>query len=216
MIREIVLSRAYQMSSEHRTKAFRADPENRLLWRMNRRRLDIETLRDSILAIGGQLDFTPAESVAKHLPDQATGVGDKPHKPLESLRRSGYLPVIRNDLRPEFQVFDFADPQTVSGRRNRTMVAPQALFLMNGRLLRDSAQVLAQRLWKQAGARGEKEVVRAAYSEILGRSPSAGEIRSALGYLAECGSKNSETESKAALATFCHALMCSSQFLYVD
>ena len=217
MIREIVLSRAYQMSSEHRDKAFRADPENRLLWRMNRRRLDIEALRDSILAVSGQLDLTPAESVVKELPDQATGVGDQPHKPLESVRRSVYLPVIRNDLRPEFRVFDFADPQTVSGRRNQTMVAPQTLFLMNGPLLRDSARILAKTLWKQAGLRGGNELVRAAYLEIFGRSPSADELRSANGYLAESGLDGSEPESKtAALATFCHALMCSSQFLYVD
>jgi len=127
------------------------------------------------------------------------------------------ISVIRNDLRPEFQVFDFADPQTVSGRRNRTMVAPQALFLMNGPLLRDSARILAKKLWKQAGSRGEKEWVRAAYAEVLGRSPSADEIRSALSYLAESGIENSEPESKtAALASLCHALMCSSQFLYVD
>ena len=102
MIREIVLSRTYQLSSEHREEAFRADPENRLLWRMNRRRLDVEALRDSLLAISGQLDLSPAESMVAHLPDQATGVGDKPHKPFESVRRSVYLPVIRNDLRPEF------------------------------------------------------------------------------------------------------------------
>jgi len=219
MIREIVLSRAYQMSSEHREKAFRADPENRLLWRMNRRRLDIEALRDSVLAISGQLDASPAESVVKHLPDQATGVGDKPHKPLESVRRSVYLPVIRNDLRPEFQVFDFADPQTVSGRRNMTVVAPQSLFLMNGQLVRDAARILAEKLWKQD--RDEKEFVRATYMEILGRTPSAEEIRSARGYLTdfsrEAAAKGVNEESKiAASASLCHALMCSSQFLYVD
>jgi len=217
MIREIVLSRAYQMSSEHREKAFRADPENRLLWRMNRRRLDIEALRDSVLAISGLLDASPAESVVKHLPDQATGVGDKPHKPLESVRRSVYLPVIRNDLRPEFQVFDFADPQTVSGRRNRTVVAPQSLFLMNGPLLRDAARILAEKLWKQR--RDEKEFVRATYMEILGRAPSAEEIRSARGYLTDFGAaaQGVKEESRiAASASLCHALMCSSQFLYVD
>jgi hypothetical protein len=211
MMREIVLSRAYQMSSEHREKAFRADPENRLLWRMNRRRLDIEALRDGILAISGQLDMTPAESVVAHLPDQATGVGDKPHKPLASLRRSVYLPVIRNDLRPEFQVFDFADPQTVSGRRHQTMVAPQSLFLMNGPLVGDSARILAEKLWQQTGPGDRKAFVRAAYSEILGRPPSADEIRSALGYLA-----SESSELRTGLATLCQALMCSSQFLYVD
>jgi len=196
-----VLSRAYQMSSEHREKAFAADPENRLLWRMNRRRMDVEALRDSVLAVSGRLDPSPAESVVANLPDQATGVGDKPRKPFESARRSVYLPVIRNDLRPEFPIFDFADPQTVSGRRNLTTVAPQALFLMNSKLLQESARSLAEKL----SCADEKDFVRAAYRNIFGRSPSADEVRFALEYLAE-----------AERAAVCQALMCSSQFLYVD
>ena len=221
MIREIVLSRVYQLSSEHSEEAFAADPENRLLWRMNRRRLDVESLRDSLLAISGRLDVSPTESVVADMPDQATGVGDKPRKPLESVRRSVYLPVIRNDLRPEFQIFDFADPQTVSGRRNLTIVAPQSLFLMNSKLLRDSARSLAEKLLQRVGSRDEKEIVRAVCREILGRSPSAGEMQFSVEYLAECsqeGSGDSEDQqSKAtALATVCQALMCSSPFLYVD
>src|SRR4030095_2074123 len=82
VIREIVLSRVYQLSSEYSEEAFAVDPENRLLWRMNRRRLEVEALRDSLLAGSGQLDLSPAESTVAHLPDQATGVGDKPHKPF--------------------------------------------------------------------------------------------------------------------------------------
>ena len=155
------------------------------------------------------------------MPDQATGVGDKPRKPLESVRRSVYLPVIRNDLRPEFQIFDFADPQTVSGRRNLTIVAPQSLFLMNSKLLRDSARSLAEKLLKRVGPRDEKEFVRAACREILGRSPSESEMQFSVEYLAECSTDVSgdseDQQSKAnALATLCQALMCSSQFLYVD
>src|SRR5262249_41197350 len=61
IIREIVLSRRYQLGTEVRDEAFRVDPENRLLWRMNRRRLDVESLRDGLLAISGQLDLSPAE-----------------------------------------------------------------------------------------------------------------------------------------------------------
>jgi hypothetical protein len=221
MIREIVLSRVYQLSSEHREEAFAADPENRLLWRMNRRRLDVEALRDSVLALSGRLDASATESVVADMPDQATGVGDKPRKPLESARRSVYLPVIRNDLRPEFQIFDFADPQTVSGRRNLTIVAPQSLFLMNSKLLRDSARSLAEKLLQRVGSRDEKEIVRAACREILGRPPSAGEMQFSLEYLAECSrevsSDSEDQQSKAtALATVCQALMCSSPFLYVD
>jgi mono/diheme cytochrome c family protein len=222
LIREIVLSRTYQMSAEHTDSAFRADPENRLLWRMNRRRLEVEALRDGILAISGQLDLSPAESTVAHLPDQATGVGDKPHKPLESVRRTVYLPVIRNDLRPEFSIFDFADPQTVSGRRNLTNVAPQSLFLMNSPLLRGSARKLAEKLLKQAGPADEEELVRRAYREVFARFPSAAELRFSRAYLTESASHDIEGGSEsqesriAVLGALCQALLCSSQFLYLD
>ncbi len=221
MIREIVLSRAYQLDSEHRPGAFLRDPENRLLWRMNRRRLDVEALRDSLLAISGQLDLSPAQSTVTNLPDQATGVGDKPHKPFESLRRSIYLPVIRNDLRPEFSIFDFADPQIVSGRRNQTIVAPQSLYLPNSPLLRDSARSLAETLLKRSERADGKELVREAYREILARPPSHAEQRLALEWLADGSGKDTRAStggsaSTAALAAFCQALMCSSQFLYLD
>jgi mono/diheme cytochrome c family protein len=221
MIREIVSSRAYQMSSGHSDEAFRADPENRLLWRMNRRRLDVEALRDGILAVSGRLDLSPAESTVAHLPDQATGVGDKPHKPFESVRRSVYLPVIRNDLRPEFSLFDFADPQTVSGRRNLTIGAPQSLFLMNSRLLRDSARSLAEKLLKRADPSDEEGLVRAAYREVFGRPPSAAELRFSrayfVGWEGEAAGGSEDPQARpAALVALCQALLCSSRFLYLD
>jgi hypothetical protein len=222
MIREIVLSHTYQLGAENCDGAFRVDPENRLLWRMNRRRLDVEALRDSLLALSGQLDFSPAESTVTHLPDQATGVNDKPHKPFESRRRSVYLPVIRNDLRPEFSLFDFADPQTVSGRRNQTIVAPQALFLLNSELLRDSARRLAEKLLDRAGHTDEKALVRAAFREVFGRAPSADELRFAHEYLTDWprgdagASEGRRPVGVDALAALCQALLCSSQFLYLD
>ena len=89
----------------------------------------------------------------------------------------------------------------MSGRRNLTTVAPQALFLMNSKLLQDSARSLAENL----SCADEKDFARAAYRKILGRSPSADEVRFSLAYLAE-----------ADRASLCQVLMCSSQFLYVD
>jgi hypothetical protein len=215
MIREIVLSRTYQLSATHLVHAVRADPENRLLGRMNRRRLDVESIRDSLLAISGQLDLSPAEATAGHLPDQATGVNDKPHKPLESRRRSVYLPVIRNDLRPEFTLFDFADPQTVSGRRNQTIVAPQALFLLNSELLRDSARRIATQLIDRAGRGDDKDLVCGAFREVFGRAPSTGELQFAREYLADWPRGDAGVGADA-LASLCQALLCSSQFLYLD
>ena len=134
-----MLSRTYRLSTEFNQAAAARDPENRWLWRMNRRRLQVEALRDGLLAISGQLDCSPAESVVAELNVQATGVGVKPNKPLESNRRTVYLRVVRNDLPPLFQLFDFGDSLAVNGRRNRTNVAPQALFMLNGPLVQEAA-----------------------------------------------------------------------------
>ena len=124
LIRHLVLSRTYQLSSNFDRAAAARDPENRWLWRMNRRRLQVEALRDGLLAVSGQLDPSPAESVVADLNVQATGVGVKPNKPVRSVRRTIYLPVVRNDLPALFQLFDFGDSLSVNGRRSATNVAP--------------------------------------------------------------------------------------------
>ena len=80
LIRDLVLSRTYQLSSNFDAAAAARDPENRWLWRMNRRRLQVEALRDGLLAVSGQLDPSPAESVVADLNVQATGVGVKPNR----------------------------------------------------------------------------------------------------------------------------------------
>src|SRR5690606_24265192 len=90
LVRTLVLSRTYQLSTQVDESAAAIDPENRLLWRMNRRRLDVEALRDGLLAISGQLDRTPAESTVAHLTVQATGVGIGPRQIITSVRRSIY------------------------------------------------------------------------------------------------------------------------------
>ena len=139
LIRHLVLSRTYQLSSNFDRAAAARDPENRWLWRMNRRRLQVEALRDGLLAVSGQLDPSPAESVVAELNVQATGVGVKPNKPVRSVRRTIYLPVVRNDLPAIFQLFDFGDSLSVNGRRSTTNVAPQALFMMNSPLVLEAA-----------------------------------------------------------------------------
>ena len=139
LIRNLVLSRTYQLSSNFDRAAAAQDPENRWLWRMNRRRLQVEALRDGLLAVSGELDPSPAESVVARLGVQATGVGVKPNKPVRSVRRTVYLPVIRNDLPALFQLFDFGDSLSVNGQRSTTNVAPQALFMMNSPLVFEAA-----------------------------------------------------------------------------
>ena len=150
LIRSLVLSRTYQLSSNFNRAAAARDPENRWLWRMNRRRLQVEALRDGLLAVSGQLDPSPAESVVAELSVQATGVGVKPNKPVRSVRRTIYLPVVRNDLPAIFQLFDFGDALSVNGRRSTTNVAPQALFMMNSPLVLEAATQRPRSSWQAA------------------------------------------------------------------
>src|SRR5262249_20081665 len=135
LIRHLVLSRTYQLSSQFDGAAAARDPGNRWLWRMNRRRLQAQALRDALLAVSGQLAPAPADWVVADLTVQATGGGVRPNNPVRSIRRTIYLPVIRNDLPALFQLFDFGDSLSVNGRRSTTNVAPQALFMMNSPLV---------------------------------------------------------------------------------
>src|SRR5262249_27786512 len=156
LIRELVLSRTYQLNTNADRKALARDPENRWLWRMNRRRLQVEALRDGLLASSGQLDPSPVESVVAELGVQATGVGVKPNKPVRSTHRTIYLPVIRNDLPPLFQLFDFGDSLSVNGRRSMTNVAPQALFMMNSPLVIEAAAKSAEIVLKGCKTDGDE------------------------------------------------------------
>ncbi len=125
LIRRIVLSRVYQLSADDNAEARAIDPENRRLWHMNRRRLDAECLRDAMLQISGAL--RPERGGPGFRDDLAEDYGFVD----VSNRRSVYVPVFRNAIPELFEAFDFADPSTVTGRRNVSTVAPQALFLMN-------------------------------------------------------------------------------------
>src|SRR5262249_51051627 len=121
LVRAIVLSRTYQLSAVGSAGAVAADPENRLLARQNRRRLGAECLRDTMLAVSGRLTLDrggptyPAKLAADY------------HYQHTDTRRSVYAPVFRNALPELFAVFDFADPSMVTGQRNVSTVAPQAL-----------------------------------------------------------------------------------------
>ena len=159
LIRDLVLSRTYRLSSNFDRAAAARDPENRWLWRMNRRRLQVEALRDGLLAVSGQLDRSPTESVVADLSVQATGVGVKPNKPVRSVRRTIYLPVVRNDLPALFQLFDFGDALSVNGRRSTTNVAPQALFMMNSPLVLEAADRTAASVLAGGDVSDERQVL---------------------------------------------------------
>ena len=120
--REIMLSRTYQMSTPGTEHAAAVDPENRLLWRMPRRRMEAEELRDSILAAGGLLDTTMGgtllATVALSGP-VGTAASSRSPSLYESTRRSVYLPVLRGALYEMFETFDFPDPGGLERRSRR-------------------------------------------------------------------------------------------------
>jgi hypothetical protein len=168
LVRKIVLSRTYRLSTGLDPRAEVADPENRLRWRMNRRRLEAESLRDTMLWASGQLDRSmngPSfpETIAADYGFES-----------RSARRSVYEPVFRNALPEMFEAFDFADPSMVVGRRNSSTVATQALFLMNHPFVLQQASGAASRLLSMEFTTVEDRVTYA-YQLILGRSPTTEE-----------------------------------------
>lgn len=167
---QIMLSSTYQQSSEDNPRQAQKDPNNRWLWRMNRRRLDFESLRDTILAIGGKLDLTMGGPSVK--------LDSVPH----SERRTVYGFVDRNRLPTMYRVFDFANPDLSTGKRDLTTVPQQALFLMNSPLVVEQAMNLVRRPDFSAQSRNEDRV-RLLYRLIYQRAPTEAETKLALNYL---------------------------------
>ena len=170
MHRLIMLSSVYQQSSEENPRYAQIDPDNRYLWTMNRRRLDFESFRDTLLAIGGKLDLT--------MGGPPVDLSAEPY----SLRRSVYGYVDRNNLPNMFVAFDFASPDLTTGHREDTVVPQQALFMMNSPLVVEQAQDLVRR----PGFRNKQsaeERIRFLYNLIYQRPPSELEIKVARNYL---------------------------------
>jgi hypothetical protein len=162
--RMIMSSSTYQQSSANNSEAAKVDPQNQLVWRMNRRRLDFESMRDTFLAVAGRIDLTmggrPVELTSDPFP----------------ARRTVYGFVERQNLPGLFRTFDFASPDTTSPQRFSTTVPQQALFLMNSPFLVQQAKELAHRPEVKA-AKTDEERVQSMYRIAFNRSPDTDEIR---------------------------------------
>ena len=202
LVRRIVLSRTYRLASADDPQSRALDPENRRLWRSNRRRLDAECLRDAMLAVGGRLDR--AHGGPAFEPELAADYGFK----YAGIRRSVYAPVFRNALLELFEAFDFADPSLVTGRRNVSTVAPQALYLLNHPFVMEQASAAGRRLLAEPGLDDRSRLDRA-YRRTLGRPPEESERRIGLEYV---GRSNAED----AWAAVFHVLFASMDFRYVN
>jgi hypothetical protein len=207
LIREIMLSRVYQLGSEssRASSGVEIDPENHLLWRMNRRRLDAECIRDAILLVSGDLLFGMGGSTIR--PGTSADYGYK----HTDARRSVYVPVFRNALPELFELFDFADPSRVTGSRNVSTVAPQALFLMNHPFVLEQARHAAERLLAMSGL-DDRSRIEQAYQTALARMPSEGELRVALKYISE----TPVTERLEAWAQLYQSIFASIDFRYLN
>jgi hypothetical protein len=218
MIKRLVLTNTYAMSSEASGKEEELDPNNTLLHRARVRRLQGEAIRDSILAISGRLD--PAmfgKPVPVHLTDFMTGRGRPGGSgPLDGNgRRSIYVSVRRNFLSPMMLAFDTPIPFAGIGRRTVSNVPAQALILMNDPFVIAESKRWSERVCRDV-ADPEKRIAQF-YAEAFARPPSAAETAAALGFVAEqrklYGGAPDQPEAWADLA---HALMNVKEFIFLN
>lgn len=217
MNRMIMLSSAYQMSSNADEKTLEADPENRLLAHFNRQRLDVEEIRDGLLAIGGTLDLTMGGTLQKGFgTDEENSAERLSLDPTRNKRRTVYLPLRRANLPTLLNLFDFGDATTVNGKRTLTNIAPQTLFLMNSEFVFENAQLVAQELVGMPTVSDSRRVEEA-YLRILDRKPDNGEVESALKYVSEAARKlPGDSAALRGWQSLCNILMASNEFVYLD
>jgi len=227
LIREIMLSRAYQTGSSHDAANFAVDPDNKLHWRMNQRRLDAEAIRDGMLAVGGILNLYPVDgSPVARASEGREGLITLARETASSpfTYRSIYIPIVR-DLIPEvLSVFDFPDASLVNGDRETTNVPSQSLFLMNNNQALGTADAFAARIAKYEGTPTER--LSYAYELAFGREPTAQEKTAIAnfwskfpGQVARTAGNSKEEKDKAqfaALSAFCQSLFASAEFRYLN
>ncbi|MEX2264226.1 MAG: PSD1 and planctomycete cytochrome C domain-containing protein [Bryobacteraceae bacterium] len=191
MHREIMLSATYALSASAADKNLAEDAENRLLWRANRKRLDVESMRDALLAVSGLLD-TAVGGPAEKLTD-------------DNRRRTVYGFVSRRRLDPLLLLFDFPNPNNTSERRIPTDVPLQKLFFMNSGLMSRAAEAFSDRL--TAETTDDAARIALAYRMLYGRAPSVTETQLGLEYLKEGGD---------AWKTYAQVLLSSNEFGFVN
>jgi hypothetical protein len=219
--RLIMLSRTYQQSSAAPAATALADPENELLGRFDRRRLDAESLRDALLHISGELDLSPG-GAHPFPPEHAWKYTQ--HEPFtgvyETKKRSVYLMVQRFQKHPYLSLFDGADPNATTPERPATTTPLQALFLMNSPFVHAQSAKLAARLVRDIPE--ERARIVRAYRLILSRPPDSEELAKSEAWLDEvrrklnpAGGPEAERETKA-LAALPRVLFATSEFLYLE
>ena len=232
MVKALVLTRAYQLSSQTNPQSAihnpqSEDPDNRLVWRHSPRRLDAEEIRDAMLVVAGKLNpARPQGSAAKDLKviemrnngPEAKQIIDQANASQE---RSVYLPLVRTLVPTCLEVFDFAEQGMVTGSRDATTVAPQALYLLNDPFVIKQSLNLAERIHQKSDL-DDSQRIHLAYRLTLARKATASEIERAKIYLTEYEADVRKEEKKSAVsartaawASYCQALLASAEFRFV-
>ena len=215
LIRQIALSRTYGMSTDLNEAAAVMDPDNRLLWRANRKFLTAEALRDSLLQFAGQLDYTPGESPVAEMGRLAVDNNNQQNNGSKtfSLRRSLYAPIVRNQIPDYLTLFDFADPDLVTGRRPTTNVPAQALYLLNSPFVKEQAETIAKEMLAEIETDDER--LQAAFELVLNRPPSAEEQRKTTAFIAEVIGED-EQQQPQAWTQVIQSLFATTEFRTLD
>jgi Protein of unknown function (DUF1549)/Protein of unknown function (DUF1553)/Planctomycete cytochrome C len=214
MHRVMMLSSTYRMSSTYNAAAAETDPENILLWRMPRRRLEVEAIRDGIMAASGGLDLAMGGTVLDYKDRQYVSNTEKRGGANYDLpRRAVYIPVVRSSMYDVFQAFDLPDSSTPSGDRNASVVAPQALFMMNSPVMLTHSRKFAERLLAQPDI-DDAARIRNAYEQALARPATGAEVDRALTFIAQMLS--ARPDRTLAWQSFVKSLLSSSEFIYLN
>jgi hypothetical protein len=232
--RLILSSNAWRMSKAHNAEYAVADPENRLLWHMPYRRLEVEAIRDSMLQVSGQLNLQafgpamkpriPAAALEANTDQQGIWTASDDH---QAARRTVYAFVKRGLVVPMLEVLDLADTVGSCAQRQVTTVAPQALSLFNGEFVNSQAEHFADRLRASAGDDVRRQI-ELAWKLALCREPTEREVRAMLGFheqestrlLSEnrpqTGTLSPETASRAALVQMCRVVLNLNELVYPE
>jgi hypothetical protein len=214
--RLIIQSSVYQQSAQGASgsETF-ADPENRLLAHFPRQRFDAEMIRDSILAISGRLDPAMGGSLV-NWKNNEYAPGDEIS--AKAVRRTIYLPIVRDRVFDALTIFDFANPSVCTAQRTPTVVSHQALFFLNSPLIKESAAALAKSLLARSSY-DDAAGIREAYNRILNRPATDGELNRALRFLTSIpedasAPDNAKDRRQKDFAAFCQTLFASNEFVY--
>jgi len=201
--REIMMSAVYRSGSAGSAKNEAVDADNRLLWRMDRRRLDVEAWRDALLAVSGRLD--------PQLGGESTDLGSQ-----SNVRRTIYGKVSRHELDGLLRLFDFPDANVTSETRSETTVPQQQLFVLNSPFMIEQSKAFAARLAKEQ-PKDESARIARAFALAFGRPADKAEVDSVTTYLAAADGPDDAKKNKLTRwERFAQALLGSNEFLYLD